>query len=50
MSDTPKLADLRKSYERGSLDVDDVATDPLSPIRQLAQTKPWPSSCPNPTP
>ena len=30
MSDTPNLADLRKSYERGSLDVDDVATDPLS--------------------
>jgi len=30
MSDTPNLADLRKSYERGSLDVDDAATDPLT--------------------
>ena len=30
MSDTPNLADLRKSYERGSLDVDDAATDPLA--------------------
>ena len=27
MNDKTKLADLRKSYERGSLDVDDVASD-----------------------
>lgn len=30
MTDKTKLADLRKSYERGSLDVDDVASDPFA--------------------
>lgn len=30
MNDKTKLADLRKSYERGSLDVDDVASDPFA--------------------
>lgn len=29
MTDTPHLADLRKSYERSSLDVDEAASDPL---------------------
>ena len=49
MSDTPNLADLRKSYERGSLDVDDVATDPLSQFgswlsEALAQQLPEPNA------
>ena len=30
MTDTPKLADLRKSYEHGSLDEDQVAAEPLA--------------------
>lgn len=30
MNDKTRLADLRKSYERGSLDVDDVASDPFA--------------------
>ncbi len=30
MNDKTKLADLRKSYERGSLDVDDVASNPFA--------------------
>ena len=49
MSDTPNLADLRKSYERGSLDVDDVATDPLAQFgtwlaEALAQQLPEPNA------
>ncbi|MDD2987978.1 MAG: pyridoxamine 5'-phosphate oxidase [Zoogloea sp.] len=49
MSDAPNLADLRKSYERGSLDVDDVATDPLAQFgnwlnEALAQQLPEPNA------
>ena len=49
MSNTPNLADLRKSYERGSLDVDDVATDPLAQFgswlsEALAQQLPEPNA------